>query len=189
MMSSATSVRLLAMVCFTLALAARAEEVTNPAAVFCKEQGGDYRVVQEAAGERGVCALQDGREVDAWGYFREHHASPAVGTMPTGEAAETDGVPMTDNKLAGGWTQQDTVSEEARAALDWVLGQMNTAAGLKAIRGVWIQVVAGLNYAIEFELENDEVWHTVVFRDLEGRFHLAQPAQLGPRPDPYSRED
>jgi len=177
------------MACITLAMAARAEEMTNPAAVFCKEQGGAYRVVQEAEGERGICVLRDGREVDAWGYFREHHALPSVGTRPTGEATHTDGGSMTGNKLVGGWTRQDTVSEDAQAALDWVLGQMNTAAGLRGIRGVWTQVVAGLNYAIEFELDNDEVWHTVVFRDLDGKFHLTQPAQLGPRPDPYNRKD
>jgi len=189
MTSSASAARLLAMVCITLAMAARAEEMTNPAAVFCEEQGGAYRVVHEAEGERGICVLLDGREVDAWGYFREHRALPVVGTGPTGEAMQTDGGPMTSNKVVGGWARQDTVSEDAQAALDWALGQMNTAAGLRAIRGVWTQVVAGLNYAIEFQLDNDEVWHTVVFRDLDGKLHLVQPAQLGPRPDPYKRKD
>ena len=189
MTNSASATRLLAMACITLAMAARAAEVPNPAAVFCKEQGGAYRVVQEAEGERGICVLRDGREVDAWDYFREYHASPSVETRPTAESTRTDGGPMAGNKLVGGWTRQETVTEDARAALDWVLGQMNTAAGLRGIRGVWTQVVAGLNYAIEFELDNDEVWHTVVFRDLDGKFHLTQPAQLGPRPDPYNRKD
>jgi putative hemolysin len=189
MTNSASTTRLLAMACITFAMAARAAEIPNPAAVFCKEQGGAYRVVQETEGERGICVLQDGRQVDARGYFREHHASPSVGTRPTAESTHTDGGSMTGNKRVGGWTRQDTASEDAQAALDWVLGQMNTAAGLRGIRGVWTQVVAGLNYAIEFELDNGEVWHTVVFRDLDGKFHLAQPAQLGPRPDPYNRKD
>jgi putative hemolysin len=189
MKNSASTILLLAMACITLAMAARAAEMPNPAAVFCEEQGSAYRVVQEAEGERGICVLRDGREVDAWGYFREHHASPSVGTRATGEATHADGGAMTGNKLAGGWTRQDTVSQDAQAALDWVLGQMNTATDLRGIRGVWTQVVAGLNYAIEFELDNDEVWHTVVFRDLDGKFHLTQPAQLGPRPDPYARKD
>ena len=189
MTNAASIIRLMAMACIPLSIAACTTEMPNPAAVFCKEQGGAYRVVQEAEGERGICVLRDGREVDAWDYFREHHATSSVGTRPTAEAKHTDGGSMNGNKLVGGWTRQNTVSEDARAALDWVLGQMNTAAGLRGIRGVWTQVVAGLNYAIEFELDNDEVWHTVVFRDLDGKFHLTQPAQLGPRPDPYNLKD
>ena len=42
----------------------------NPAAVFCEEQGGTYRTVQEPQGTRGICKLIDGREVDAWEFFR-----------------------------------------------------------------------------------------------------------------------
>jgi hypothetical protein len=66
---------------------------------------------------------------------------------------------------------------------------MNTAARLRSIREVRTQVVAGLNYAIEFELDNGEVWHTIVFRDLDGKYHLTQPARLGPLPDPYKGRD
>ena len=91
---------------------------------------------------------------------------------------------MTGKQLAGGWSKQSEVSDDAQVALDWVLGQMNTAAELRVIRAVWTQVLAGVNYAIEFELDNGEVWHTTVFRDLSGEFQLTQPAQLGPRPDP-----
>lgn len=47
----------------------------NPAAVFCEQQGGRYRTVQEAQGARGLCRLPDGREVDAWAYFRERGPS------------------------------------------------------------------------------------------------------------------
>lgn len=96
---------------------------------------------------------------------------------------------MKDSRLAGGWSRQDEPSADARAALDWVLGQMNTAARLRRIREVRTQVVAGLNYAIEFELDNGEVWHTIVFRDLDGKYHLTQQAQLGVLPDPYQRGD
>ncbi len=133
--------------------------------------------------------LRDGQEVDAWGYFRDHHASQTAGKTPTAEAIDTQGESMNGKTLTGVWSHQDAVSDDAQAALDWVLAQMNNAAGLQTVRGVWTQVVAGLNYAIEFELDNGEVWHTVVFRDLDGEFHLTQPAQLGPRPDPYRRKD
>jgi len=44
--------------------------IANPAAVFCEEQGGTYRIVDDADGERGLCILPGGEEVDAWEYFR-----------------------------------------------------------------------------------------------------------------------
>jgi predicted amidohydrolase YtcJ len=39
-----------------------------------------YSIVQEAVGQRGICTLPDGREIDAWDYFRVQHtdASEAV---------------------------------------------------------------------------------------------------------------
>ncbi|MEM6579577.1 MAG: DUF333 domain-containing protein [Pseudomonadota bacterium] len=44
--------------------------IANPAATFCEEEGGTYRIVSEETGERGVCVLPDGEEVDAWEFFR-----------------------------------------------------------------------------------------------------------------------
>jgi len=66
---------------------ASAATLANPAATFCVAEGGQYRVAKDAAGERGVCVLADGREVDAWQYFRERHrALPANG--PTVQTAD-----------------------------------------------------------------------------------------------------
>jgi predicted amidohydrolase YtcJ/putative hemolysin len=59
--------------CFTSN--ATALELSNPAAKFCTEQGGSYFLVEDTAGQRGICTLADGSEVDAWAYFREQHAS------------------------------------------------------------------------------------------------------------------
>jgi C1A family cysteine protease/putative hemolysin len=42
----------------------------NPAAVYCEKLGYEYRIVSEPAGQRGVCVLPDGREVDAWEFYR-----------------------------------------------------------------------------------------------------------------------
>ena len=44
--------------------------LANPAAVFCSQQGGVYRMVQEQLGVRGICELPDGQQVDAWEFFR-----------------------------------------------------------------------------------------------------------------------
>ncbi|MEM8632350.1 MAG: DUF333 domain-containing protein [Pseudomonadota bacterium] len=43
----------------------------NPAAVFCVNMGGDYQIRSGAKGEYGVCIFPDGREEDAWDFFRE----------------------------------------------------------------------------------------------------------------------
>ncbi|HHP0494788.1 TPA: cystatin domain-containing protein, partial [Vibrio harveyi] len=71
------------------------------------------------------------------------------------------------------------VTPEAQQALDFVLGQMNTAAKLKEILSVRTQVVNGINYAIEFEMDNGEVWNTIVYRSLKGDMEMTQPAQQG----------
>ncbi|NAZ71523.1 cystatin family protein [Vibrio toranzoniae] len=80
--------------------------------------------------------------------------------------------------LTGGWSQSD-ITREAKQALDVVLGQMDTTAKLKKIVGVRTQVVAGLNYAIEFEMDNGEVWNTIVYRSLQGDIEIMQAVQQG----------
>lgn len=116
--------------------------------------------------------------------WRAYHEILTAPLMPADLVAGSKS--MSERTLAGGWSRQTESTEDARAALTWVLGQMNTSAHLRRIREVRTQVVAGLNYAIEFELDNDEVWHAIVYRDLGGNYHLAQRAQLGVLPDPYA---
>lgn len=80
--------------------------------------------------------------------------------------------------LTGGWSKSD-ITPQAEQALDAVLGQMNTPAELKQILSVRTQVVAGLNYAIEFEMDNGEVWNTIVYRSLQGDIEMMEVAQQG----------
>ncbi len=96
---------------------------------------------------------------------------------PTQSQSEANPIYSTEN-LAGGWSQGE-VTPEAQQALDFVLGQMNTAAKLKEILSVRTQVVNGINYAIEFEMDNGEVWNTIVYRSLKGDMEMTQPAQQG----------
>lgn len=49
--------------------------IANPASVFCIQQGGKLRIVKAAQGEHAMCILADGREVEEWEYFRQHHPS------------------------------------------------------------------------------------------------------------------
>ncbi|WP_215405075.1 cystatin family protein [Vibrio gigantis] len=97
--------------------------------------------------------------------------------VPTQPQENTNPICSTKD-LTGGWSQSD-ITPEAKQALDVVLAQMNTSAGLKQILSVRTQVVAGLNYAIEFEMDNGEVWNTIVYRSLQGDIEMTQPAQKG----------
>jgi putative hemolysin len=50
-----------------------ASALANPASVFCRKAGGKSEIRRTAAGSYGVCRLPNGRVVDEWTYFREHH--------------------------------------------------------------------------------------------------------------------
>lgn len=44
---------------------------------------------------------------------------------------------------------------------------MEKPAKLKKMLAVHSQIVNGLNYALEFQLENGTIWSAIVYRDLE----------------------
>lgn len=83
-----------------------------------------------------------------------------------------------DNGMSGGWNTA-SVSLEAEEATHYVLSMMNTSAKLEKILAVKTQVVAGTNYAIDFKLDDGQIWNTRVFRSLKGNFKMTQPAQQG----------
>jgi hypothetical protein len=84
---------------------------------------------------------------------------------------------VVERSLAGGWSETE-VTPELEQALDVVLKQMNTSAKLDEIVKVKTQVVAGINYDIDFKLDNGEVWNTVVYRDLKGNYKMTKAATL-----------
>jgi putative hemolysin len=46
--------------------------MANPASVFCKEQGGQLRVVKDAKGnEYGMCIFPDGSQCEEWAFYRK----------------------------------------------------------------------------------------------------------------------
>ena len=46
-------------------------QLANPAAVYCGEQGGEYEIREHSdGGQYGVCVFDDGSECDAWDFFR-----------------------------------------------------------------------------------------------------------------------
>ncbi len=47
-----------------------AATLANPASVYCREQGGELKIVEGEGGQAGICVLKDGRECNEWAYFR-----------------------------------------------------------------------------------------------------------------------
>ncbi|EGQ7934703.1 TPA: pyruvate dehydrogenase [Vibrio vulnificus] len=80
--------------------------------------------------------------------------------------------------MPGGWHDAE-VDHQVMQAVDTVLEQMNTNSPLKGITSVHTQVVSGVNYAIEFQLENGSQWNTIVYRNLKGEYQITQTAKLG----------
>ena len=63
----------LALVFVILALGcieASQNELPNPAAVYCEDQGHSYEIRDGEGGQYGVCVFPDGSECDGWDYFR-----------------------------------------------------------------------------------------------------------------------
>ncbi len=49
----------------------------------------------------------------------------------------------------------------------FVLKQMDTLSSFKQILTVHAQIVSGVNYAIEFEMDDGSIWNTIVYRNLD----------------------
>ncbi|EGA68775.1 hypothetical protein VISI1226_10617 [Vibrio sinaloensis DSM 21326] len=104
-----------------------------------------------------------------------------------GCSQHTEPAPVTQNvkpmciskSMPGGWSQSE-ITPEVEQAVVTVISQMNSSSKLKQINDVRTQVVNGVNYAIEFTLENGEVWNTVVFRNLRNDYMIEQIAKQGP---------
>lgn len=87
--------------------------------------------------------------------------------------------PICQNKmLAGGWKVAE-MTPEVDKAVATLMDRMNTASPLKQVNQVRSQIVNGTNYAIEIELENDEVWHAIVYRNIRGDYMIDSVAKQG----------
>lgn len=47
--------------------------LANPAATYCIEIGGSYRIEDTGQGQVGICTKPDGTSLDAWDLFRADH--------------------------------------------------------------------------------------------------------------------
>ncbi|WP_333002330.1 cystatin domain-containing protein [Vibrio coralliilyticus] len=106
-------------------------------------------------------------------------AGCATQSQPEPEQALAQNPICMEKGLPGGWSTSSITPEVIRA-MDTILGQMNTESPVKQINQVRTQVVSGMNYAIEFTLENGEVWHAVVIRNLRDDYMIERIAKPGP---------
>ena len=98
----------------------------------------------------------------------------AEATQPTNSAK----VCNIRGHMPGGWNEYDA-TPDAQKAMAFVLNKMDTFASFKQILSVHAQVVSGVNYAIEFELNDGSVWNTVVYRNLDDEYAMTQSPKEG----------
>ncbi|HHF3100803.1 TPA: cystatin domain-containing protein [Vibrio alginolyticus] len=80
--------------------------------------------------------------------------------------------------MPGGWNEFNA-TPDAQKAMAFVLEKMDTIASFKQILNVHAQIVSGVNYAIEFELDDGSVWNTIVYRNLDGEYAITQSPKEG----------
>lgn len=87
--------------------------------------------------------------------------------------------PMCQSKaMPGGW-QVAEMTPEVDQAVKTLMDRMNTSSALKSVNEVRTQVVNGTNYAIEIELENGEIWHAIVYRNIRNDYMIDSVAKQG----------
>lgn len=111
-----------------LAPSAMASETPNPAATYCIAQGGTYSIVDEADGQRGICTLPDGREIDAWAFFREQQAA-----APTADRIWVGGPILT--------MVDEAMRAEALAEKDGVILGVGSTDTVMAFKGPQTQII------------------------------------------------
>ncbi|MCG6279796.1 cystatin family protein [Vibrio diabolicus] len=84
----------------------------------------------------------------------------------------------TQGNMPGGWNEFNA-TPDAQKAMAFVLKRMDTIASFKQILNVHAQIVSGVNYAIEFELDDGSIWNTVVYRNLDGEYAIIQSPKEG----------
>ncbi|OEF27635.1 cystatin domain-containing protein [Vibrio rumoiensis] len=103
--------------------------------------------------------------------------TPDAETASTGSTQQAICEPA--KAMPGSW-QPAEVTPEAKQAAVLATASMDGGHSLKEIHSVEQQVVAGMNYKVNFTIEDGEAYSTVVFRSLKGEYKLisVQPQAL-----------
>ncbi len=105
--------------------------LANPAAVYCIKSGGRYELRDTDAGVQGICILPDGKEIDAWEYFRSQQ-SQLRGTDPVvASNAINDFAPWLTQRFARPGAAHDLVHNHGVVAVRSALSRI-IASGIEA---------------------------------------------------------
>jgi putative hemolysin len=90
--------------------------MANPAAVYCEKLGYEYRLLNSAAGQRGVCVLPNGSQCDEWGFLegRCGQSYSYCARLGYGSKTKTDGM----NALSRAYSVCTRGQEEIGAATE-----------------------------------------------------------------------
>ncbi|MGB6099457.1 MAG: DUF333 domain-containing protein [Comamonas sp.] len=47
-----------------------AAAIANPASEHCIKQGGEFEIVRDVSGDKGICHLPDGTAIEEWALLR-----------------------------------------------------------------------------------------------------------------------
>lgn len=103
---------------------------------------------------------------------QQHNLESTTGMTASADVCNTQG------NVPGGWRKFE-VTPDVQRAMAFVLTKMDTLSSFKQILNVHAQIVSGVNYAIEFEMDDRSVWNTIVYRDLDGNYAIVHRPQEG----------
>lgn len=92
-------------------------------------------------------------------------------TAETSTASTQEAVCEPVKAMPGSWQQAD-ITPEAKQAAVLATASMEGGYSLKEIQSVQQQVVAGMNYKVNFTIEDGDAYSTIVFRNLKGEYKL-----------------
>ena len=93
--------------------------------------------------------------------------------QPSVDNKITEAICRSGDRMPGGWISSEQ-TPEVRKAVQLVIKKMDKPAKLKKLLAVHSQIVNGVNYALEYQLENGTIWSAIVYRDLEGKYTITQ---------------
>ncbi|WP_417877757.1 cystatin domain-containing protein [Vibrio sp.] len=96
----------------------------------------------------------------------------------TTEITTSADVCNTQGNMPGGWKIFES-TPDVQKAMAFVLTKMDTLSSFKQILNVHAQIVSGVNYAIEFEMNDGVVWNAIVYRNLDGDYTISQSPKEG----------
>jgi hypothetical protein len=78
--------------------------------------------------------------------------------------------------MTGAWSETE-VNNEIKMALNALSATLELKAPVDRVLSARSQVVNGMNYELEVQLENAELWIVWIHRDLNGNYTVLRPAK------------